>query len=146
MGLFSNLFRSKPKPTCDTPLGSFTLIYSSKFKNTWSNNNKDILLSVQGSTTEPNAAQVMFLENWQAELSKLDERITKRFIREFKDADLPFDFTHWSSKFKIVAVDVMLLVEQDTYWNLTFEQINEPFAHFTLFIEGGKLTDFSIDT
>lgn len=146
MGLLSYFFKSKPKPTYDTSIGEFTLIYSSKFKNTWSNNSDDILLSVQGSTVEPDAAQIRFLANWQAELNRLDERITARFIREFKEADLAIDFTHWSNKFKIVAVYVMLLVEQDSYWNITFEAINEPFTHFTLFIEGEKLTDFSIDT
>lgn len=146
MGLLSNLFKSKPKTTCETPLGLFTLVYSNKFKNTWSNDSAEVSLSVQGSKTEPDTRQLKFLEGWQAELSRLDERITKRFKREFEDAGLTFNFTHWKKKFKIVGVDVMLLIDEEAYWNITFEEVEEPFTHFTLFIEGEKLTDFSIDT
>jgi hypothetical protein len=146
MGLFSNLFKTKPKANCETPLGSFILVYSKRNKNTWSNNSSEVLLSVRGSTTEPDADQLQFLKSWQTEISKLNDRINKRFIREFKDADLPIDFTHWSDKFKIVAVEVMMIFEQEAYWNVTFEEMKEPFANFTLFIEGDKLTDFSIDT
>jgi hypothetical protein len=59
---------------------------------------------------------------------------------------VPINFSHWSDRFKIAAVEVMLLVEQEAYWNITFEELKEPFAHFTLFIEGERITDFSIDT
>lgn len=146
MGLFSNLFKSKPKVTFENPLGLFTLVYSKKNRNTWTNKSGEILLSVRGSTTSPDADQLKFLQEWQIELLKLDDRITKRFVTEFKEAELPIDFTHWKDKFKIVAVEIMLVFEQDVYWNITFEELKEPFAHFTLFIEGEKLTDFSIDT
>jgi hypothetical protein len=145
MGIFSNLFKSKPKATYNTPFGLFTLIYNKRNKNTWSNNRSEVLLSVRGSTIEPDTNQLQFLENWQTEINKLNDRITKRFMREFKDADLPVDFTHWSDKFKIVAVEVMLIFEQEAYWNVTFEELKAPFSHFTLFIEGEKLTDFSIN-
>ena len=146
MGIFSNLFKSKPKPVYNTALGLFTFTYSKGNKNTWSNNNSEILLSVRGSKTEPDENQLKFLENWESEINKLNERVSKRFVREFKEADLPIDFSQWTDKFKIVALDVMLIFEQEAYWNITFEQLKEPFYHFTLFIEGEKLTDFSIDS
>lgn len=118
MGLFSNLFKSNPKATCDTTLGLFTLVYSRGVKNTWSNNSGEVLLSVRGSTTEPDASHLQFLKVWQAEVNKLSDRITKRFIREFKEADLPVDFSYWSDKFKIVAVEVMLIFEQEAFGTL----------------------------
>lgn len=146
MGLLSNLFKLKPKPTYETVLGLFTLVHSRRDRNIWNNNSGEVLLSVRGSTTEPDANQLKFLNEWQTEIYKLNDRITKRFIKEFKEADLTIAFSHWSNKFKIVAVDVMLIFEQEAYWNITFEELEKPFAHFTLFIEGKNLTDFSIDT
>lgn len=146
MRIFSNLFKSKPKAVYNTALGLFTLIYSKGNKNTWSINNSEILLSVRGSNIMPDEIQLKFLEDWESEIIKLNVKINKRFVREFKDADLPIDFINWTDKFKIVALDVMLIFEQEAYWNITFEQLKEPFYHFILFIEGEKLTDFSIDT
>ena len=146
MGLFSNLFKSKPKVTFDSPLGLFTLVYSKGNRNTWNNKSGEILLSVRGTATQPDADQLKFLEEWQTGLLKLDDRITKRFVTEFKEAGLLIDFIQWSDKFKIVAIETILIFEQKAYWNITFEELKEPFAHFTLFIEGEKLTDFSIDT
>ncbi|HTH31416.1 MAG TPA: hypothetical protein VL946_08695 [Lacibacter sp.] len=146
MALFSNLFKSKPKATFDTPLGLFTLVYSKGNRNTWNNKSGEILLSVRGSATQPDADQLKFVQEWQTELLKLDNRITKRFVTEFEEAGLSIDFTHWSNKFKIVAIEIMLIFEREIYWNITFEETKESFAHFTLFIEGEKLTDFSIDT
>ncbi len=47
---------------------------------------------------------------------------------------------------EIVGASVMTSFENDAFWTITLEDMDEPFAHFTLFIEGQKLTDFSIDT
>jgi hypothetical protein len=146
MGLFSNIFKSKPKKIAETRLGSFTLMYCRKGKNIWSNTNSEVLMSVRGSENEPDNEQLNFLENIYSEIQKLDETITKRFIREFKDADIETNFSNWKERFKIVASEVMLIFQEETYWNITFEDLKEPYAHFTLYIEGQKTTDFSIDT
>lgn len=80
------------------------------------------------------------------EVEKITVEINKRFIREFKEADLLINFSRWQDRFKIGAAEVMLIFQDETYWNITFEDQHDPFAHFTLYIEGGKTTDFSIDT
>ena len=48
MGLFSKLFKPKPKKVVETQLGQFTLVYHKKGKCTWSNNNGEYLRSVRG--------------------------------------------------------------------------------------------------
>lgn len=146
MGLFSNIFKPKPKKIVETQLGSFTLTYSKGNKNIWINNKSGLLMSVRGTANEPDAAQLAFLENIDSEIQKLDEKITKRFLREFKEADLESDFITLKERFKIVAAEIMLIFQQESFWNITFEDLNEPYAHFTLYIEGLKTTDFSIDT
>jgi hypothetical protein len=40
----------------------------------------------------------------------------------------------------------MLFFQNEAYWNITFENLNPPYAHFNPFIEGQKMTDLSIDT
>lgn len=146
MGLFSNIFKTKEKRVVETQLGTFTLVYSKRNKNTWSKSSNDITLSIQGTETEPDRAQLKFLESINDEIQKIDPKITKRFIQLFKEADLNVDFTTWRERFKMAAIDVMLIFEGEGYWNITFEDLKEPFTQFTLYIEGQRLTDFSIDT
>lgn len=147
MRLFSDLFKQKPKPIVNTPLGVFTLVYSKGAKNSWSNNSTDVLLSLRGSATTPDAEQLAFLETWQQAVSRLDDEITRRFVIEFSEAGLPVNFKRRSDRFRIVAVEVMLLFRnQPPWWSITFEDLEDPYAHFTLYIEGEKLTGFSIDT
>ena len=146
MGLFSNLFKAKPKKIVETQLGSFILTYSKGEKNIWLNNKSQISLSVRGTENEPDIIHLNFLKHINSEIQKLDEKITTRFRQEFKEADLESDFLSWKQRFKIVAVQVMLIFQEEAYWNITFEDLKEPYAHFTLFIEGQKTTDFSIDT
>jgi len=146
MGLFSSLFKPRPKAACETPIGLFTLTYSKGNNNLWSTNSGEVLLSVKGSATQPDVNQLKFLETYQAEIDKLDARITRRFIDEFEEAGIPADFIAWNERFKIVAIEVMLLFNHEAYWNITFEELKTPYTHFTLYIEGERLTDFSIDT
>lgn len=146
MGLFSNFFKPKSRLIVSTSLGDFTLVYSKGGRNTWTNNNGKFLLSVRGTALEPAKDQLNFLENVNAEIQILDNIITNRFLNEFKEADLDADFMDWKERFRIVAVGVMMLFQGDAYWNITFEDLKEPYAHFTLFIEGQETTDFSIDS
>jgi hypothetical protein len=146
MGLFSNIFKSKPKKGVETRVGFFTLTYSKGNKNVWRNSNSERSMSVRGTEFEPDKAQLIFLESLDAEILKLDQKLTERFIYEFKEADLETNFRNWRERFKIIAVEVMLIFQGENYWNITFEDLKEPYAHFTLFMEGHKTTDFSIDT
>jgi hypothetical protein len=146
MGFFSNFFKSKSRPVVSTPLGNFTLTYSKRNRNTWTNNDGKFLLSVEGTNSEPDTEQLNFLANVDAEIQKLDKKITDRFTRVFREADLKTDFTDWKQRFGAVAVGVVMIFKGEAYWNITFEDLKEPHAHFTLFIEGQKTTDFSIDT
>ena len=146
MGFFSNLFKSKSRLVVSTPLGSFTLAYSKRNRNTWTNNNGKFLLSIRGTDNKPDEEQLNFLSNMDEEIQKLDKKITHRFLEEFREADLETNFMDWKQRFRIVAVGVMTIFQGEAYWNITFEDLKEPHAHFTLFIEGQKTTDFSIDT
>jgi hypothetical protein len=146
MGLFSNLFKSKSRLVLSTPLGNFTLVYSKRNRNIWTHNNGKFLLSIRGTDNEPDKEQLNFLANVDAEILKLDKKITDRFIAEFRETDLETDFTDWKQRFKVTAVGVMMIFQGEAYWNITFEDSKEPYAHFNLFIEGQKTTDFSIDT
>jgi len=146
MGLLTSLFGKKTKVIVDTVLGPFTLTYSKRDKNIWVNNNDGLVRSIRGTNDAPDELQITFIKNVDAEIEKLNDIITKRFIREFKEADLPVNFKNWNERFKIGAIDVMLIFEGKAYWNITFEDMQEPYAHFTLYIEGNKTTDFSIDT
>ncbi|MFT3824171.1 MAG: hypothetical protein QM731_09635 [Chitinophagaceae bacterium] len=146
MGLFSNLFKPKNKIIAATPLGDFELIYSKKNVKTWTKKDGELQISVKGTNTEPDAAQISFLQMLDNEIQKLEAAITKRFLKEFAEADIDAGFTDWKQRFKIVAVGVMIIFEGEAYWNITFEDQEDPYAHFTLYIEGQKTTDFSIDT
>lgn len=147
MGLFSNIFKSIPKKTfASEKLGNFKLVYSKRNKHLWTNDNSEIPLTVKGTEEYPNDEQISFLTNFKEEVFKLSEGITKKFKSEFREADINTSFKNWEERFKIVGASVMLIFENETYWNITFEDLEEPYTHFTLFIEGEKLTDFSIDT
>lgn len=146
MSLFSKLFNTKPQRTFETPSGTFHLSYSQGKKNLWTANQGELLLTVNGTEFEPDSGQVKFLESVKYEIKKIDEKITKKFIGEFKEAGLSADITNWQERFKIVAVEAMVIFENEKFWNITFEDLKSPYAHFTLFIEGEKLTDFSMDT
>ena len=146
MGLLTSLFGKKTKVIVDTVIGPYTLTYSKRDKNIWVNNDDGLVRSVRGTNDAPDELQINFIKNVDAEVEKLNDIITKRFIREFKEADLPVNFINWNERFKIGALGVMLIFEGIAYWNITFEDMQEPFAHFTLYIEGNKTTDFSIDT
>lgn len=147
MGIFSNLFKSKTGKTfASEKFGILTLVYSKGKKNLWTTDFNGLNITIQGTEEEPNAEQLKLLENLDNEIKKLDEKITKKFMEEFSEADLAVDFNHWKDRFEIVGVEIMLIFESEAYWNITFEDLKSPYAHFTLFIEGQRLTDFSIDT
>jgi hypothetical protein len=147
MGFFSNIFKPKVTKTfVSNNLGTFTLVYSKGNKNLWSNDNASFPLTVQGTVDNPDAGQILFLENFNNELLKLNDKITSKFKYEFTEANLDASFSSWNQRFKLVSASVMVIFENEAYWNITFEDLKTPFVHFTLYIEGQKLTDFSIDT
>ena len=147
MGFFSQWF--KPKLTkevfVDDP-GSFKLVYSKKKRNIWTTELKGIHVSVMGSEEAPNKPQTEFLKNMEAEIKALDTVIGKKFKSIFKEAEMPADFNHWSERFKLNAVEVMMIHGGEAYWNLAFDDLKSPYPIFTLFFEGPKATDFSMDT
>jgi hypothetical protein len=118
MGFFSNFFKSKSRLVVSTPLGNFTLAYSKRNRNIWTNNNGKFLLSIRGTDNEPNKEQLNFLANVDAEIQKLDKKITNRFIAEFREADLETGFTDWKQRFQIEAVGVMMIFQGEAYWNI----------------------------
>jgi hypothetical protein len=86
------------------------------------------------------------------ELLKRDEAITQQFISLLSEAGMAIDFTRWQERFKLVSADMLLIVigeseeENVVHWNVVFEDQKDPFAHFTLYIEGEAFGGFSIDT
>jgi len=146
MGLFSKIFNSKQQKVVETQLGSFTLVYSKKDNNIWSNSNSELSLSVRGTNAEPALDQLDFLNNIDLKIANLSEGITNRFMDEFNEADQEIDFKNWQERFRMLSVDVMIIFQGECHWSITFQDRKTPFAHFNLFIEGQKLTDFSIDT
>lgn len=148
MGLFSKIFGTKAKTiTYDHPqLGVFTKMYSNGGRNLWNCSGRDISFTLRGSEYEPFEEHLEFLMKAEKEIEKLHSAISQRFIEEFEDADLEVQFSDWEEMFKIVAIEVEKIIQGKTFWIVTFEQLNEPFAHFNLHIEGQELKDFSIDT
>ena len=145
MKLFS-FFKPKPKLVVDTRLGPFTLVYSKNGRNTWSGNLDEITLTVKGSEIQPDLEQIAFLADYKHEINKLDLAITKKLKSELSDAGFNVAFQIWQDRFKLISADVMVCLEKEAFWNITLADQHEPYAHFTLFIEGNKLTDVSIDT
>ncbi|RQH27422.1 hypothetical protein D5R40_27850 [Okeania hirsuta] len=87
------------------------------------------------------------MKSIKKEIEKLSPEITKKFLKEFREAELPTNFNSWEERFKIVGLEVMMIYENGAYWNLTLADTKEPYAHFTIFIEAGKINpDFAIDT
>ena len=148
MGSFFNIFKSTPKPTFETELGTFTRVYSKRHKNIWALTlSTGVHLTVRGTETEPTPDQLDHVKNWSQNIQQLDSKITKKFKREFSEAGLECNFTDWKTRFKLVSVEVIDVLENDDLWSATFEDQQEPFAQFTIFIEDGKInSDFSIDT
>lgn len=145
MKLFS-LFKPKPKLVVDTRLGPFTLVYSKNGRNTWSGNFDEITITVKGSEIQPDLKQIAFLADFKQEINKLDLAITKKLKTVLSEAGFHAAFQIWQDRFKLISADVMVCLEKEAFWNITLADQHEPYAHFTLFIEGNKLTDVSIDT
>jgi hypothetical protein len=103
-------------------------------------------MSVRGTEFQPERAQLEFLENIDKKILDLNDEISSKFIQAFKEADMEIDFTTWQERFKLEEVQVLHVHGDDTHWNITFEDMKEPYAQFTLTIEGEKVTDFYIDT
>jgi len=147
MGIFSNLFKPKFKPTVETDYGLFILIYNKNGNILWSKDGTEIPMTVKGNDKEPNEDQIKFLSNIKDEVNQLSDKISDKFIKEFKEAEIPIKFKKWDERFKLVGIEIIMVLENVTYWNITFQDSKTPFAHFTIFIEGDWINpDFSIDT
>ncbi|HYK46190.1 MAG TPA: hypothetical protein VEV83_13515 [Parafilimonas sp.] len=146
MGLFSFTHKREPERVVETSLGPFTLAYSKDNRNIWTNRTGRLAMSVRGTEFQPERAQLEFLENIDKKILDLNDEISSKFIQAFKEADMEIDFTTWQERFKLEEVQVLHVHGDDTHWNITFEDMKEPYAQFTLTIEGEKVTDFYIDT
>ena len=145
MGLFSFKHKPEPERVVETPVGPFTLAYSKDNRNIWTNRTGRLAMSVRGTEFQPDRAQLEFLENIDAVIANVEEKISNKFIDEFKEADMEVDFSKWQERFKLEAVQVLHVHGDEAHWNITFEDIKEPYAQFTLTIEGEKVTDFYVD-
>jgi hypothetical protein len=145
MGLFSFKHKPEPERVVETPLGPFTLAYSKDNRNIWTNRTGRLAMSVRGTEFQPDRAQLKFLENIDKEILNLNERISNKFIEEFKEADMEADFSKWQERFKLEAVQVLHVHGDEAHWNITFEDLKEPYAQFTFTVEGDNLTDFYVD-
>lgn len=148
MGLFSKLFQSPPKPEFETRLGVFIRTYSKRGKNLWLNNDSNgVSITVRGTETEPYPDHLNLIGEWSKAITALNKDLTKKFKREFSQAELEHNFNEWQERFKLVAIEVITVLDDDDLWSATFEDKQKPFAHFTIFIENMKINpDFAIDT
>jgi hypothetical protein len=148
MKLLSKLFKAKPRKTFEVPdIGPFTLDYSSKAKNSWSIESDDVLIVVRGSVDEPFAEHLSFIRKIDSEIQKFSDRISEKFRTAFLEAEQDVHFQKWEDAFRIEAIEITLVHEGDVYWNVTFEQLDAPYYHFTIFVEGNILgPDFAIDS
>lgn len=146
MGLFSKLFGGILKATYDHPqLGRFTLVYSKNGRNLWVSS-KAPYLGALGSKDEPYREHLEFLRIAESEVAKLNHIILKRFLDFYEEAEEEIRFSDWKEKFKIEAIDVESIQEGKPYWNITFEELHEPYYHYILYFEGQEPKDISIDS
>ncbi|MFC7346287.1 hypothetical protein ACFQO9_06065 [Chryseobacterium zhengzhouense] len=145
MGLF-NFFKKEPEKTFQSNIGIFKLVKGKSAKRIWLNNEDSILFSVRGNENSPDLNHINFLENYSVELEKIDDKITKKFIDLFKEAELDIDFNHWKERFKINTITTFVIESENKFWEISFEDLKSPFYHFNLTVENEKLTDFSIDS
>lgn len=146
MRIFDKIFKTRIKKTFETNIGTFELVYSKKDKNLWCTDFNSIYLTVRGSEIQPDLNSVNFAKRLMQEIDQLTDKISIKFKKEFKDAGYDVNFQNWSDKFKLVAAEIMIIIQDEPYWNLTFEDLESPFAQFTLFIEGNRINqDFAID-
>lgn len=146
MGLLSNLFRKKPAKSATTSLGTFELVYDKPDKRIWSNHDREPPFSVGGSADSPDPEHIELLASFEDRLAALSDGISERFRTELREAEVNAEFGSWRDRFKVVGADVRDLHEGEAYWSITFEDRESPYYQFTLFIEGDRLTDFSIDS
>ncbi|MCI5058979.1 MAG: hypothetical protein MRY83_22890 [Flavobacteriales bacterium] len=147
MGLLNNLFSSKHQPEVTNPdFGPVKLIFSKRDKHIWSGRHKDVIFSVRGTNREPDEKHLKIIKNINYHLNILGPKINRKFVKEFSAADLEIDMENWPDRFELRSVEIMMIFENEIYWNITFQDKKDPFAHFTLFVEGDRLTDFAIDT
>ena len=139
------MHKPEPERVVETPLGPFTLAYSKDNRNIWTNRTGRLAMSVRGTESRPDAAQLEFLENIDAVIANVDGKISHKFIEEFKEADMEVDFSRWQERFKLVGVQVTQMLNNEAHWTITFEDLKEPYAQFTFTVEGDNLTDFYVD-
>jgi hypothetical protein len=147
MGIFDKIFKTRIKKTVETNIGTFELVFSKKEKNLWSTDFNSIYLTVRGTEIQPDMNSLDFASTIMDEIDQLTDKISIKFKNEFKDAGFEVNFQNWPERFKLVAAEVMIIIQNEPYWNITFEDLESPFAQFTLFIEGKTINrDFAIDT
>ncbi len=146
MGIFDKIFKTRIKKTFETDIGVFEIVYSKREKNLWCTDFNTIYLTVRGSEIEPDLNSLKFARTLMQEIEQITDKISIKFKKEFKDAGYKVNFQNWNEKFKLVAAEIMIIIQDEPYWNITFEDLESPFAQFTLFIEGNRINqDFAFD-
>ena len=146
MGLFSKLFKPSTPRIFETASGNFTLLYSKSNRHIWSCQSSDVVITLGGTAFEPNATQLSFVSTFADTVAELNDQLTLYLSNQFDEAGIAHEFSEWQQGFKIIALDVTGKAEEKYYWNITLEDLSEPYAHFVLFIEGQRIIDFSMDT
>lgn len=147
MGILSKLFGGKTTKTYEHPqLGVFTLAYSKGGRSLWSSSGQPTTFTACGSEHEPFKEHLNFLEKATNEIEELHKAISQRFIHEFKEAGLEANFSDWKEKFRMADIIVEDILQGEPFWTVVFEQLEEPYAHFNLHLEGREPKDFSIAT
>ncbi len=145
MGLF-NLFKKEPEKIFQTEIGIFKLNNVKSSNKIWVNNENPILCTVHGNESNPNFNSIKFLNNINSELEALNETITDKFLALFKEADLDIDFKNWKEKYKIIGINIINVENGNKTWELTFQELQSPYYHFTTLVENQNLSDFTFDS
>lgn len=141
MGLFGNKKKTFVSPT----LGEFTLVFSNGVNRIWSTKKENVSYTVRGTDDEPHAQQLAFLSNTKTEIEKLDTAINERFLTALPTEGIKIDFSHWKERFRITNIEVVNLDGTLAQWNIYFRDSKRG-TDLTLYIEGEKLTRFSVDS
>lgn len=144
MGLF-NFLKRTPAPTFETACGVFTRQRSKSPEKFWTCMQNGIFYAVAGTEQAPFIELVDFIGRLDVELNNIEEPLNHRFRLLLEEAGLDVSFTSWRQRYKTEAIQVYAATPEHTVWDVTFEELNEPYAHFSTTVTNGQLSDFVMD-
>lgn len=104
-----------------------------------------IFYAVAGTEQAPFIELVDFIGRLDVELNNIEEPLNNRFLLLLEEAGLDVSFTSWRQRYKTEAIQVYAATPEHTVWDVTFEELNEPYAHFSTTVTNGQLSDFAMD-